>query len=139
LATHYQEIFQLVARVKAPLVFNCAAGKDRTGVAAALLLGVLGVDEDDIIEDYCLSDKLVDYEKEAASPELSKRAVASGFGFVSAMSRETRAPLLKSDPDYIRAAWDAIILRCGSLQSFLKNELCVSDESLHRIRDRLLD
>lgn len=139
LATQYQEIFRLVARAKAPLVFNCAAGKDRTGVAAALLLGVLGVDEHDIIEDYCLSDKLVDYEKEASSPELSKRAVASGFGFVAAMPRETRAPLLKSDPDYIRAALGAIRLRCGSLQNFVKNELCASDESLDLIRSRLLD
>ncbi len=38
-----------------PLVFHCAAGKDRTGVAAALLLGVLGVDDDTIIADYALS------------------------------------------------------------------------------------
>lgn len=138
-AEHYREIFALVARVNVPLVFNCAAGKDRTGVAAALLLSVLGVDENDIIEDYCLSDKLVDYEKEAASPELSKRAVASGFGFVSALSREARAPLMKSDADYIRAALDEIRSRCGSLENFAKNQLCVSDESLDRIRNRLLD
>jgi protein-tyrosine phosphatase len=138
-AAHYQEILALVARLDAPLVFNCAAGKDRTGVAAALLLSVLGVNENDIIEDYCLSDKLVDYEKEAASPELSRRAVASGFGFVSAMSKETRAPLMKSDPDYIRATLDAIRLRCGSIQNFVKNELSAGDESLDRIRSRLLD
>jgi protein-tyrosine phosphatase len=139
LSEHYREIFALVARLNVPLVFNCAAGKDRTGVMAALLLSVLGVEEEDIIDDYSLSDKLVDYEKEATSPELSKRAVASGFAFVSAMSKETRAPLMKSDPDYIRAALDAIRLRCGSLQDFVKNELCASDESLDRIRSRLLD
>ena len=38
-----------------PLVFHCAAGKDRTGVLAALVLGVLGVADDDVIEDYVLS------------------------------------------------------------------------------------
>jgi protein-tyrosine phosphatase len=38
-----------------PLVFHCAAGKDRTGVAAALLLGVLGVDDETIVADYALS------------------------------------------------------------------------------------
>ena len=38
-----------------PAVFHCAAGKDRTGVAAALLLGLLGVDDDTIVADYGLS------------------------------------------------------------------------------------
>jgi protein-tyrosine phosphatase len=35
-----------------PLLFHCAAGKDRTGIAAAVLLGVLGVAHDDIVDDY---------------------------------------------------------------------------------------
>jgi protein-tyrosine phosphatase len=38
-----------------PLVFNCAVGKDRTGILAAVLLSVLGVTDEDIIEDYSLS------------------------------------------------------------------------------------
>ena len=40
-----------------PLVFNCAIGKDRTGILAAMLLSSLGVAEKDIIEDYSLSDQ----------------------------------------------------------------------------------
>jgi protein-tyrosine phosphatase len=40
-----------------PLVFNCAIGKDRTGILAAMLLSLLGVDEKDIVEDYALSDQ----------------------------------------------------------------------------------
>jgi protein-tyrosine phosphatase len=39
----------------APVVVHCAAGKDRTGVVCALTLGVLGVSDDDIAEDYALS------------------------------------------------------------------------------------
>jgi protein-tyrosine phosphatase len=35
-----------------PLVFHCAAGKDRTGLTAALTLGLLGVDDDTITLDY---------------------------------------------------------------------------------------
>lgn len=38
-----------------PLVFHCAAGKDRTGVVAAIVLSVLGVSDDDIATDYSLS------------------------------------------------------------------------------------
>jgi protein-tyrosine phosphatase len=39
-----------------PLVFHCNAGKDRTGVLAAIILGVLGAAEEDIIRDYVLTD-----------------------------------------------------------------------------------
>jgi protein-tyrosine phosphatase len=38
-----------------PLVFNCAVGKDRTGILAAMLLSLVGVPDKDIIEDYSLS------------------------------------------------------------------------------------
>ena len=45
----------LSRRASYPLVFHCAAGKDRTGVLAALVLGVLGVRDDDVVSDYTLS------------------------------------------------------------------------------------
>ena len=40
---------------KGAVVFHCAAGKDRTGVLAAMLLETLGVGEDDIVADYALT------------------------------------------------------------------------------------
>jgi protein-tyrosine phosphatase len=43
--------------LSAPLIFHCSAGKDRTGMAAALVLYSLGVDEQTIMEDY-LSSKI---------------------------------------------------------------------------------
>ncbi len=38
-----------------PAVFHCTAGKDRTGVLAALVLSLLGVDERTVVADYALS------------------------------------------------------------------------------------
>ena len=50
---------------RVPAVFHCAAGKDRTGVLAALVLSLLGVDEGVIATDYGLSrlgmDRMVEY------------------------------------------------------------------------------
>ena len=47
---------ELMARpVAQPVLFHCAAGKDRTGVLAALVLSVLGVADEDIAADYTLS------------------------------------------------------------------------------------
>jgi protein-tyrosine phosphatase len=49
-------VLRLIADpTSAPLVFHCAAGKDRTGVVAALTLSLLGVNDDIIAEDYALS------------------------------------------------------------------------------------
>lgn len=42
-------------RNRYPIAFYCTAGKDRTGVISALLLSIMGVPEEDIVEDYSLS------------------------------------------------------------------------------------
>jgi protein-tyrosine phosphatase len=45
-------VLDLIALGQLPLAFGCTAGKDRTGVVAALLLACLGAEEDAIVEDY---------------------------------------------------------------------------------------
>jgi protein-tyrosine phosphatase len=47
----------LADETRLPAVFHCAAGKDRTGMVAALLLSVLGVPEQDILDDYELTSR----------------------------------------------------------------------------------
>ena len=47
---------ELVASVvHRPTVLHCAAGKDRTGVVTALVLGLLGVDHEQIVADYMVT------------------------------------------------------------------------------------
>jgi protein tyrosine/serine phosphatase len=49
-------VLELVAdRKRHPIAWYCAAGKDRTGVIAALVLSLCGVSDEDIVEDYSLS------------------------------------------------------------------------------------
>ncbi len=136
-ARHYQDMFALLAAGNVPLIFNCSAGKDRTGVAAALLLSVLGVADDKIVEDYCLSDKIVDFENMTVAPRAAKDGSTAGF-YLAALSPEARAPILKSDADYIRTALAAVETRNGSVRAFVQSQLGVSDEALGRIRDLLL-
>ena len=47
----------LAAPGRYPAVFHCAAGKDRTGIVAAVVLGVLGVNDEDIVQDYALTNR----------------------------------------------------------------------------------
>jgi protein-tyrosine phosphatase len=52
----WQRFFKLLAeRDVYPLLFHCSAGRDRTGVGAAMLLSVLGVDRERILEDFLAS------------------------------------------------------------------------------------
>ena len=46
----YKKMFSLLLEEKVPLLFHCSAGKDRTGVAAYLILKTLGVDEKTIMQ-----------------------------------------------------------------------------------------
>ena len=46
------EVFKCIANAKTGVMFNCTAGKDRTGVVAAILLLHAGVDDKDIIDNY---------------------------------------------------------------------------------------
>lgn len=55
----YKEVFTLIANSNRNVIFNCTAGKDRTGIFACLLLLLAGVSEKDILDDYEISTKFI--------------------------------------------------------------------------------
>ncbi len=76
-----------------PALFHCSAGKDRTGVLAAVLLGVLGVPDEIIVADYVLSapamERLVDHYKRSypdATEQLTRIAPAMVAAHPDAMT-----------------------------------------------------
>lgn len=136
----YLEMFDQLAAGDLPLAFNCSAGKDRTGIAAALLLTLLGVPHDTVVEDYALSEKVVDYMadyQKAASGE-EGTAEDNPYAFLSQLPPELLAPLMRSDPKYIEAAFSEIEAEYGSVAAFLRDEVDVTDEKADAIRSRLL-
>jgi len=56
----YATALRHVAASEDPVVFFCAAGKDRTGVFAAFVLGLLGVSDDDVVDDYALTGEVLE-------------------------------------------------------------------------------
>ncbi len=48
----YQMMFKEIEAENVPVLFHCSAGKDRTGIGAALILLALGADEETVLEDY---------------------------------------------------------------------------------------
>ena len=121
-AAGFRQMFAFLAEGKVPLAFNCSAGKDRTGIAAALVLTLLGVPRETVVADYALSDDLVDY-----MAKLEQNGAGDGpYAALARLPREVVAPLLASDPAYIEAALDAMAAQHGSVDLFIERELGVT-------------
>ena len=126
----YRAIFRHLVDGQLPVAFNCTAGKDRTGVGAALILAALGVPRATIVQDYALSDKIVDFRKELAGQPNS---------FLAKMPADVLDPLLRSDPAYIEAMLDAVNMRYGSVDGYLRTEIGLTGADIARMRANLLE
>lgn len=141
-AEGYTKMFDRLAAGDIPLAFNCSAGKDRAGTAAALLLTALGVPRATVVYDYSLSDDYVDYMAEFLNDEARAEAAAdpdNPYAFLFQLPPEKVAPLLASQPMYIEATFDALDEEYGSVMSFIQTELGVTDAELASIRRALLE
>lgn len=140
-ADSYRTMFESLARAEAPLAFNCAAGKDRTGVGAALLLTMLGVPRDTIVEDYALSEKVVNYDRQLVQDIETKdrNAKPNPYAFLAKLPADVRAPLMRSDPEYVRTALEHIEQREGSIDAYFERVLKISKEQQATIRNTLLE
>jgi len=133
----YRFMFEELLAGRVPMVFNCSAGKDRTGVGAALLLTALGVSRDDVLTDYALSEKVFDFEALAVSFGASQ--TATGFASVANVPTEIRTPMLRSDPAYLAAAFEAIEARDGSVLGYLEAQLGVGPQDVEGLKELLLE
>lgn len=79
------ELFRTIANAPGTVLFHCTAGKDRTGMTAAILLMLVGVEDIDIVADYQVSrtyiDPLVQYLK-ANYPQMPQHAGESPVEFI---------------------------------------------------------
>ena len=138
-ARPYADLFSKLAQRESPLVFHCAAGKDRTGLAAALILISLGVPRDSVLDDYMLTDSVVDLEASLFEHPRTSIGVGDEHAHLRRVDREARAPLLQARPEYLQAAIDRIEGDHRSVEAYLREGLGVTDEMLRDIRDHLLE
>ncbi|HUC36171.1 MAG TPA: tyrosine-protein phosphatase [Acidimicrobiales bacterium] len=111
-----------------PAVFHCSAGKDRTGVLAAVVLGLLGVPDEVIVEDYALSAEAM-----VAMLEWLRTQYAD-----SAESVDRYAPAVSSAHPEAMADFLAALRRDHGGFDELAASLGVS-EAVDRLRDDLLE
>ena len=130
----YTRYFHALGEAEGPVLIHCAAGKDRTGLLAALTHRLLGVAEDDIVADYLLTNDRARFEARAPAlaawvHELTGRTP----------SLEALYASMGVEADYLLIAFDAIEARYGSVEAYLELALGVDAALKAKIEHRLLD
>ncbi|MEX2236005.1 MAG: tyrosine-protein phosphatase [Dehalococcoidia bacterium] len=122
----YGVLFTTIAEVEGAVLFHCSAGKDRTGIAAALLLELAGVSDEEIIEDYARSAPLLDPLFEMWKPRFEEEGVPL----------ETARRLMASDPEDMALTLDYVRERWGSAEGYML-DIGVLPATIARLRERL--
>jgi len=144
LAARYQEIAQIGATYIAqaisivadaethPIVVHCLAGKDRTGVVVALVLSLLGVDDDTVAEDYSLSNLAMGRLRAAAeaNPGREMQRIKR--------SEDVTAEVFSAKPSNIHALFEALRSSHGSLEDYVIAS-GVEPAAIESLRAGLLD
>ncbi len=113
------------------LLFHCSAGKDRTGIGAALVLAALGVDRATILKDYAATDT---YWQAGREQSLQRLAQAG----MSAAAVDAVRPLLAANPAYLAATFAALDQQYGSVENYLASELGLTPKKVKALRVKYL-
>jgi protein-tyrosine phosphatase len=106
------------------LVFHCTAGKDRTGIAAALLLSALGVPRGVVLQDFLLTNRVF------------RPPVAAVDSPVPAAARQA---LWSVRPSYLQAAFHIIDTEDGGMQAYLREVLGLTQPMLDELARKTLE
>ena len=117
-----------LAGAEGPTVYHCAAGKDRTGVISAVLLGLLGVRDEVIVADYAATQEQLD---EIIDRLMSTEGYQEMLGVLP-------ADTLHAEPATMISLLERLRERYGSIEGYAR-EIGVSEESLARLRAGLLE
>ena len=122
-------VFQRLARADGlPAVLHCTAGKDRTGVTAALLLLLLGVPREWVIEDYALTGHYTGDRIRAAERFFRERGI----------DPSRVAALMGSEPATLAGALDHLDATHGGVQRWAQQQAGLTDAELAALRSALL-
>jgi protein tyrosine/serine phosphatase len=121
-------VVEILSSASGAAVFHCAAGKDRTGVISAVLLGAVGVPDELIVADYALSAERID--------AIIERVMGMQ-GYQDTL--ETLPPdTLHAKPETMETVLEHVASRHGDMAQYLRQS-GLPDEALDRLRERFLE
>ena len=112
------------------LVFHCTAGKDRTGIAAALFLYSLGVPYKTIVADYTATNYYLN--------ATAQRSIKGMVGMMH-MDEQTARSMMAAKKQYLDATFAAINAKYGSVDNFIKDQLGLNNKELKVLKSKYLD
>lgn len=129
----FAEFFRLVlATEEGAVLYHCTQGKDRTGVASALLLAALGADRETIVADFDATNRV--YEKDVAK---YTRRVKFWGGKDNEIA--TVQAFLGCNTDNFVKALDRIDLEYGSLDAYLSGPMGLTEDEILTLKERYLE
>ena len=123
----------VLAEGRGASLVNCMAGKDRTGIAVAMIQLAAGVHRDDVVADYLLTNSAGDVEARIAAGAETIRAVARQ------MDPEVLRVIMGVEAVYLEAAFEMIGERHGSLEGYLREVLGVDGDLREKLREQLIE
>lgn len=123
---------QMSVETNLPMLFHCTAGKDRTGVIAAVLLSTLGVSDDVIAADYALSNKFYHRFREYVGVVLKK---VRWLG----ISLDALHPLMIADGDMMREMLVKLRQKYGSVDDYLTTRAGLTADEISQLRQNLIE
>jgi acyl-homoserine-lactone acylase len=115
-----------------PHLFHCTAGKDRTGFAAALVLLALGVSEEQVMQDFLLSN---DYLGAKVDADIETIRAHSEHEVGDNVLRQ----VLGVSPQSLEGAIEAMEAKYGSIDGFIEQGLGIDAATRTRLQDLLLE
>lgn len=122
-------LFADLLKGEGAVLYHCSAGKDRTGMATALILSALGVPRETILADYELSNQY--YRPDLTGAEASENPQAAAF---MRLPENVRAIFMGVDARYLEAVFDIIDRDYGSVEAYLDQELEIDAADIQRLR-----
>jgi protein-tyrosine phosphatase len=114
-----------------PAVIHCSAGKDRTGLVAALIQLLVGIPYEVVIEDYVRTN---DYFASRLDRFIRIMRVLTLFQ----VSPERMRLILMAHPEFLNEVHDAIVGAYGSVERYLVEACAIDERVLHELKARLL-
>ena len=133
----YREFLTELASPEAlPALFHCSAGKDRAGWAGTLVLLTLGVDQEQVVEQYLLSNRAVDEIRERLQTKGKKSA---GWPEQRGEWVDLMQPFLDVRREYIEASFAAMHEDWGSFEGYLSEGLGITNQQRDHLREQMLE
>lgn len=129
----FQMMFDLLEHQQVPMFFHCAAGKDRTGVAAILILLALGVDRKTALDDYELTNV---YYADNIEAVLRRHKLLTAISKTAKYRYSAGAGVQRGVAD---SMLDLIYERYHTFEAYLEAEYGIDKVRLEHLRDLYLE